>query len=43
MVNNIILSTLNDDSFKINNLIMKTFTQLFFENNTFTINSELLK
>jgi hypothetical protein len=35
MVNNLILITLNDDSFYINNLIMKTFEQFFFENNAF--------
>jgi hypothetical protein len=43
MVNNLILNTLNDDSFQTNNLFMKTFAQLVFENNTFIINSELLK
>jgi hypothetical protein len=43
MVNNLILNTLNDDSSQTNNLIMKTFAQLVFENNTFIINSELLK
>ncbi len=43
MVNNLISNSLNDDSFYINNLIMKTFAQLFFENNACIINSELLK
>ncbi len=43
MVNNLILNSLIDDSFYTNNLIMKTFAQLFFENNAFIINSGLLK
>jgi hypothetical protein len=43
MVNNLILNTLNDDSFQTNNLIMKAFSQLFFENNALIVNSELLK
>jgi hypothetical protein len=43
MENYLILNTLNDDSFYINNLIMKTFAQLFFESNAFLINSGLLK
>jgi hypothetical protein len=43
MVNNLILNALHDDLFKINNLNKKTFTQLFFENNAFIINDELLK
>ncbi len=43
MVNNLILVTLNDDSFYFNNLIMKTFAQLFFENNAFIMSSGLLK
>ncbi len=43
MVNNLILNKLNDDSFQTNNLIMKTFKQLFFENNAFIINSGFLK
>ncbi len=42
MMNNLNISTLNDDSPQINNLIMKTFTQLFFGNNEFIINSGLL-
>jgi len=33
IVNNLILNKLNDDSFYINNLIMKTFAQFFLENN----------
>jgi hypothetical protein len=37
MGNNLILNTLNEDSFYNNNLIMKTFAQLLF------LNSELLK
>jgi hypothetical protein len=37
MVNNLALNALNNDSFWINNLIMKTFAQLFFENNAFII------
>jgi hypothetical protein len=43
MVINLILNTLNDDSFKTNNLIMKTFAQLFFENNEFIMNGGFLK
>ncbi len=43
MVNDLILNTLNDDSFQTNNLIMKTFAQLFFESNAFDINSGLSK
>ncbi len=43
IANDLILNTLNDDSFQINNLVMKTFAQLFFESNAFLINSELLK
>jgi hypothetical protein len=44
MVNDLILNTLNDDSFQTNNLIMKTFSQLFFESKfAFIINNELLK
>jgi hypothetical protein len=43
IVNNLILHTLNDDSFETNNLIMKTFAQLFFENNEFIMNNGLLK
>ncbi len=43
MVNDLILNTLNDDSFQTNNLIMKTFAQLFFESKfAFIINNELL-
>jgi hypothetical protein len=37
MVNNLILNTLNDESFQTNNLIMMTFIQLFFSNTTFII------
>jgi len=43
MMNKLILNTLNDDSFYINNLIMKTFVQLFIKNNAFIMNNELLK
>jgi len=43
MVNKLILNALNDDSFWINNLIMKTFAQLCFANNAFIMNSGLLK
>jgi hypothetical protein len=43
MAKNLTLNTLNDEPFEINNLIMKTFVQLFFENNAFIINNELLK
>jgi len=43
-VNKFILNILNNDlTFLTNNLIMKTFAQLFFENNAFIINSGLLK
>jgi hypothetical protein len=42
MVNNLILNSLNDDSFNTNNLIMKTFAWLFFENIAFIINTKLL-
>jgi hypothetical protein len=38
MVNNL----LYDDTFHINNLIMKTFAQFFFENNAFIMNNGLL-
>jgi hypothetical protein len=31
MVNNLILNSLNDDSFYTNNLIMKTFAQFFWK------------
>ncbi len=41
MVNNLILNTLKKNLIK--NLIVKTFAQLFFENNAFIINSGLLK
>jgi hypothetical protein len=43
MVNDLILHTLNDESFYIRNLIMKTFGQLFFEINAILINCGLLK
>jgi hypothetical protein len=43
MVNNLILNALNGDSLYTTNLIMKTFAQLFFENNVFITNSGLLK
>jgi hypothetical protein len=43
MMNNLISNTLNDDSFYANNLIMKTFVQLFIENNAFIMNNGLLK
>ncbi len=43
MMNNLISNTLNDDSFYANNLIMKTFVQLFIENNAFITNNGLLK
>jgi len=43
MVNNLILNTLNDESFYTNNLIMMTFSQLIFSNNAFIVNSGLLK
>ncbi len=43
MVNNLILITLDDDSFYVNNLIMKTFEKLFFENNAFIMSNGLLK
>jgi len=43
MMNNLILNTLNDDSFYANNLIMKTFVQLFIENNEFIMDNGLLK
>jgi hypothetical protein len=43
MMNILILNTFNDDSLYTNNLIMKTFVQLFIENNAFIINNELLK
>ncbi len=43
MMNDLILNTLNDDSFQINNLIMKSFAQLFFESNAFLTNNGLLK
>jgi spore maturation protein CgeB len=43
MVNNVILNTLNVESFYINKLIMKTFSQLFFEKNAFIINSGLFE
>jgi hypothetical protein len=43
MVNNLILNTLNDDWSETNNLIMKTISELSFENNAFIINSGLLK
>jgi hypothetical protein len=42
MVTNLILNTLNDDSYGINNLIIKTFGQFVFENNAFIMNSGLL-
>jgi hypothetical protein len=38
MVNNLIPNIINNDSFKTNNLIMKKFAQLFFENNAFIMN-----
>jgi hypothetical protein len=41
--NYLILNTSNDDSFYINNLVMKTFAQIFFENNAFLINNGLLE
>ncbi len=38
MVNNFILNILNNDlTFYINNLVMKTFAQIFFENNAFIL------
>jgi hypothetical protein len=43
MVNNLILNPLNDDSFQTNNLIIKTFAQLIFENDAIIMNSGLLK
>jgi len=43
MVNDLILNTLNDDSFQTNNLTMKIFENLFFETNAFIVNSGLLK
>jgi hypothetical protein len=43
MANDLILNTLNDDSFYINNLVMKTLAQLVFESNAFLINNGLLK
>jgi hypothetical protein len=43
IANNLILNSLNDYSFYINNLNMKTFAQLFFEHIAFIINGELLK
>jgi hypothetical protein len=43
VMNILILNTLNDDSFYTNNLIMKTFLQLFIKNNAFIMNNELLK
>jgi hypothetical protein len=43
MMNNFILNMYNNDLiFLTNNLIMKTFAQLFFENNRFIINNGLL-
>jgi hypothetical protein len=43
MMNSLILNTLNDDSLYTNNLIMKTFVQLFIQNNAFIMNNGLLK
>jgi hypothetical protein len=43
MVNNLFLNSLYDDTFHINNLIMKTFARFFFENNAFIMNNGLLK
>jgi len=43
MVNNLALNALNNDSFWTNNLIMKTFSQLFFENNGFIIKMDFWK
>jgi hypothetical protein len=43
MVNNLILNTLNDNLFWSNNLIMKTFVWLVFENSAFIMDSEVLK
>jgi hypothetical protein len=43
MVNNLMLNTLTDESFQKNNLNMKIFAQLCFQNNAFIINNELLK
>ncbi len=43
MENDLILNKLNDNSFQINNFIMKTFEILFLENNAFIMNSGLLK
>jgi hypothetical protein len=43
MMNSLILNTLNDDSLYTNNLLMKTFVQLFIENNAFIMNNGLLK
>jgi hypothetical protein len=43
VVNNTILNLLIKSFKQINNLIISTFVQLFFENNTFIVNSGLLK
>jgi hypothetical protein len=43
MMNSLILNTLNDDSLYTNNLLMKTFIQLFIENSAFIMNNGLLK
>jgi hypothetical protein len=43
ILNNLILNTLNDDSFYINNLIMNTIAQFFWILIAFIINNGLVK